>query len=115
MTHWPWSHTRPAPQSASFAQVEGHASAAPSHVKGAHPGSPALPAASGPQVPSVAAPVATAHAAQAPSQRALQHTPSVQKPEAHSASFAHFAPAPRVAGHAAEAPSHVNGAQEGPR
>jgi hypothetical protein len=59
----------------------------------AHSSSGSLPAAIGPQVPSAPPPFLAAEQAwQSPVQAALQHTPSAQKPEAHSLPAPHAAP-----------------------
>ncbi len=63
--------------------------AAPVHTKGAHEGVPGLPALSTLHCPTEPARL---HESQAPSQLALQHTPSVQEPLAHCRGVAQTAP-----------------------
>lgn len=89
VTHAPLTHTRPPAQSAFVAQRPGHPASRPSHTKGEQEGSPGLPAATTVQVPTLPD---TVHASQAAPHRALQQTPSTQKPEAHSASAVHGLP-----------------------
>jgi hypothetical protein len=65
-------------QSASWAQAT-QTALTPLHAKVLQAGVPAAPLANTSQVPSWAAPVATAHALQAPSQASSQQTLSEQK------------------------------------
>jgi hypothetical protein len=86
----PLRQKAPFPQSASPLHGWGQSSSEPLHASGEQLGEPGNPDATGRQVPAVPLPSQRSHA---PAQGALQQTPSVQKPEAHSPPEAHAVPA----------------------
>ena len=76
-------------QLASLVQDEGHVADVPLHTYGVHAGEPACPAPSTVQRPTLPGGEQLSHA---PLQAALQHTPSTQNPDWHSAPVVHVAP-----------------------
>lgn len=93
--HVPALQKNPAAHSPSPPQLTGQLALVPLHTYGAHPGSPALPAAATVQAPGIA--LQTSHA---PLHPVWQQYPSTQNPLAHSRARLHASPAARAPTHA---------------